>query len=210
MNVIIKQILLFSLIIIFGVSCKSDAEKTTVKDSSFNESEISDKLNKDLSKGELMELVSPGKIAPAGKLRDINNEELDLKDFKDNFLVVYFWATYCSPCLKGLPEFMELSANYDVEHVKFIAISIDEEYDYWQEYLIEHNLTTNNYWLGADESNKVTAFTLSKIEIENKMHLLSALPKSVILSDKGEIIMNDNIKMSASVLNEHLGSYTKL
>lgn len=83
MNVIIKQTLLFSLIIIFGISCKSDAEKTTVKDSSFTESEIIDELNKDLSKGELMELVSPGKIAPAGKLRDVNNKELELKDFKD-------------------------------------------------------------------------------------------------------------------------------
>ena len=40
-------------------------------------------LNKDLSKGELMELVSPGKIAPAGKLRDVSNKELELKDFKD-------------------------------------------------------------------------------------------------------------------------------
>lgn len=105
---------------------------------------------------------------------------------------------------------MELSTNYDDEHVEFIAISIDEEYDYWKEYLVEHNLINNNYWLGVDESNLVHAFTLSKIEIEKKMHLLSSLPKSIILSDKGEIIMNDYIKMNASVLNEHLESYTKL
>ncbi|MCU0366899.1 MAG: redoxin domain-containing protein [Bacteroidales bacterium] len=43
----------------------------------------------------------------------------------DRLYVVNFWATWCAPCVKELPHFEKISAEYEPEKVKFILISLD-------------------------------------------------------------------------------------
>ena len=48
------------------------------------------------------------------------------------FIVVDFWATWCSPCKKQQPLFEEISKQYNKNaNVKFIAISIDKNIKSW-------------------------------------------------------------------------------
>lgn len=39
--------------------------------------------------------------------------------------VVNFWATWCAPCVKELPAFEELNANYTDKNVEVILVSLD-------------------------------------------------------------------------------------
>ncbi len=48
---------------------------------------------------------------------------LDKKD--DKTYVINFWATWCAPCIKELPYFEELNANYSEENVEVVLISLD-------------------------------------------------------------------------------------
>ncbi len=43
----------------------------------------------------------------------------------DTLYVVNFWATWCTPCVKELPYFMQLSKEYAGKPVKFILMSLD-------------------------------------------------------------------------------------
>nr|WP_321236091.1 TlpA disulfide reductase family protein [uncultured Psychroserpens sp.] len=69
---------------------------------------------------------------------DIENTSEDLKVFdfeelqtylshKDNnkTYVVNFWATWCAPCVKELPYFEQLNANYISKDVEVILVSLD-------------------------------------------------------------------------------------
>ncbi|MEC8378697.1 MAG: redoxin family protein [Myxococcota bacterium] len=42
-----------------------------------------------------------------------------------SFTVVNLWATWCGPCRKEMPEFVELSQKYQDQNVRFIAVSTD-------------------------------------------------------------------------------------
>ncbi|TXL17888.1 hypothetical protein BMR04_03560 [Methylococcaceae bacterium HT3] len=41
-------------------------------------------------------------------------------------LVINFWATWCPPCLKEIPLFIELQTEYAQQNVQFIGIAIDD------------------------------------------------------------------------------------
>lgn len=49
---------------------------------------------------------------------------LEAKDDSKTY-VVNFWATWCAPCVKELPYFEELNANYSAKDVEVILISLD-------------------------------------------------------------------------------------
>lgn len=43
----------------------------------------------------------------------------------DSVYVVNFWATWCKPCIKELPAFEKINAEYKEEKVKVILVSLD-------------------------------------------------------------------------------------
>ena len=44
--------------------------------------------------------------------------------------VVNFWATWCGPCVKELPYFEELRANYKAKNVEVVLVSLDFPHQY--------------------------------------------------------------------------------
>lgn len=48
----------------------------------------------------------------------------------DTVFVVNFWATWCGPCVKELPEFTKLADKYRGYPVKVLLVSLDFKKDY--------------------------------------------------------------------------------
>ena len=56
--------------------------------------------------------------------KDIKNRSVSLSQYKNRWLLVNFWATWCAPCREEIPELNELFK--DNKDVHLIAIAIDE------------------------------------------------------------------------------------
>lgn len=59
------------------------------------------------------------------KLLNIDQLNERVKKGKDSTYVVNFWATWCAPCIKELPHFEKLQADYKAEKVKVLLLSVD-------------------------------------------------------------------------------------
>ena len=59
------------------------------------------------------------------KLLNIDQLNERVKNGKDSTYVVNFWATWCAPCIKELPHFEKLQADYKSEKVKVLLVSVD-------------------------------------------------------------------------------------
>lgn len=48
----------------------------------------------------------------------------------DTTYVVNFWATWCAPCVKELPSFLELATLYKDQPFRLVLVSLDFKKDY--------------------------------------------------------------------------------
>lgn len=57
-------------------------------------------------------------------LPDINNNNVNISDYLgDSIIVLDFWASWCAPCMRLLPELEKIHQEYD--EVTVITVSID-------------------------------------------------------------------------------------
>ena len=72
------------------------------------------------------EPLSNGTEAPKWTLTGLDDKEVTSeKLYKDKVVVLNFWATWCPPCVKEIPDFVELQKEYKDKDLLFIGISLD-------------------------------------------------------------------------------------
>lgn len=65
-------------------------------------------------------------VVPEFSLSDTENKVHSVSEWQSKILVINFWATWCQPCLKEIPDFMALQNQYAKQNVQFIGIAIDD------------------------------------------------------------------------------------
>jgi peroxiredoxin len=58
--------------------------------------------------------------------KDIHGKPFALSDYKGKVVLLDFWATWCPPCRKEIPGFIELYNNYRSRGFAVIGVSMDE------------------------------------------------------------------------------------
>lgn len=67
-----------------------------------------------------------GTKAPAWKLNGLDGKAVQSSDFKGKVVVFNFWATWCPPCVKEIPDFIEVQKEFKDKGVVFIGVSVDK------------------------------------------------------------------------------------
>ena len=62
--------------------------------------------------------------APDFTLTDIEGNEVSLSDFKGKVIIIDFWATWCGPCKKAIPEVNRWAKKYKD---KMVVIGLSDE-----------------------------------------------------------------------------------
>jgi len=65
-------------------------------------------------------------LAPGWELPDLDGKAIHSTDFKDQVVVLDFWATWCPPCRAEIPDFIELQHKYAAQGLTVIGISVDQ------------------------------------------------------------------------------------
>ncbi len=81
-----------------------------------------------------------GGPAPVFKLEAMDGQILNLSDLKGQFVILNFWATWCVPCVKEMPEFQKAHQSLN-QKVKIIGINLAESKEKVNEYINDHHIS---------------------------------------------------------------------
>ena len=61
--------------------------------------------------------------------KDLQGKSVTLSDYKGKVVLLDFWATWCPPCRKEIPGFIELYNTYKSRGLVVIGVSMDDTED---------------------------------------------------------------------------------
>lgn len=81
-----------------------------------------------------------GDIAPEIKLPDTSGKWKPLSDVKAKIILLDFWAVWCYPCVKSMPDIKRLYDTYHDKGLEVYAVSLDKGYYNWVNYIKKEQL----------------------------------------------------------------------
>src|SRR5271165_4249221 len=106
-------------------------------------------------------------------LTDLQGKTWTLRALRGKVVLVNFWATWCPPCRKEMPDLEALYTRFKDQGFVILAIS-DEEATKVQPFLAERNIT---YPVMLDPGRKV-----------NEMFQVEGIPKSFVYNREGKLV----------------------
>jgi len=133
-------------------------------------------LQKYLNKKQDISNPMLGLTRPEFAAPDLNDNSRNIKEWDGKIIMLNFWATWCPPCKKEIPGFIELQKTYGRQGLQIIGIAVDDK-----EAVKEYAETTGiNYPIlvtGADGVQLAQRYG----------NVAGVLPYTVIINRAGEI-----------------------
>lgn len=135
---------------------------------------------------------------PGLALRDLSNQRHSLTEFRDQVVVVNFWATWCGPCVQELPILADVAREYSGRKVQFIAVSIDDPDTFDAVAPVARKAgVAFPVWVGASTDDM------------DRFGLGSAVPATAVLANDGTIAARMQGGVSKNQLRKQLDAILK-
>jgi peroxiredoxin len=106
-------------------------------------------------------------------LTDLNGKNWTLKSLSGKVVLVNFWATWCPPCRKEMPDLDVLYQRFEESGLVILAIS-DEDSGKVKQFIADHKVS---YPVLLDPGRKV-----------NELFRVQGIPKSFLYDRKGNVV----------------------
>ncbi len=111
----------------------------------------------------------------------IDGRKIDVANLKGKVVLIDYWATWCGPCIAGLPELKENYAKWHPKGFEIVGISLDNDEEALKTMVKEREMTWPQFFDKENESNRyaerygITGIpTLWLIDKQGKLRFLNA------------------------------------
>lgn len=116
------------------------------------------------------------KPVPDITLETMDGEKINLADQTGKVVLINFWATWCAPCRKEIPDLIDLYAQFQSEGLKIIGIAVDQDGAEVVKPFVQKQKINYPIVLDPDQS------------IESHFDAMYGLPTTYVVSPEGQIV----------------------
>lgn len=129
---------------------------------------------------EALAAVSIGGTAPDITLMTPDSTELSLSSLRGHYVLLDFWASWCGPCLREVPNVKAIYEKYHDKGFEIFGVSLDE---------------TAGPWKAAIKKNDMNWHHVSSLKGWEcpvaKQYNVTGIPRMYIIDPEGKIIAQD-------------------
>ena len=127
-----------------------------------------------------------GNKFPDMQMKNPQGEEVRLSDFagKGKYIVIDFWASWCGPCRRAMPELISIYNEYKDKGVDVVGVSFDNDEQAWKSSIESLGLP----WHQMSDLKGWESIATSIYGVNSIPHLMLLDPEGIIIAKK----LNDN------------------
>ncbi len=122
----------------------------------------------------------PGEVVPDLAFTAFSAETVKLSDLRGRYVLLDFWATWCSPCVADLPAMRRLHDTYGAgKRLVVLGLNLDDDPDKARRFVQERKLPWTQGSLGGQPENPVLA-----------RYAVSSAPAYFLIGPDGKLIQS--------------------
>lgn len=119
---------------------------------------------------------------------DASGKPIRLFDYKGGYVLLDFWASWCSPCIREVPKVKELYAQYSNKGLQIIGISCDEDRNKWLQAIEKNELTAYPQILAVESGDDTGKLLFEDQQNISDLYGIESIPQFVLLDKGGKIL----------------------
>jgi peroxiredoxin len=146
----------------------------------FPETEVAANLKRQEEAEKLKNSLVEGTRFPDFTEKDLAGKPLSIANYKGKVVLVDFWATWCQPCVRELPNVLETYGKHHAKGFEVVGISLDQDENKLTTFTKDKNMPWPQYFDGKGWGNKLAA-----------KYGVQSIPATYLLDGDGTIIGKD-------------------
>ena len=138
-------------------------------------------------------VMKAGGAAPEIKVKDLEDKDVTLEDFKGKVVLVNFWATWCDPCRVEIPWLIEMQDKYGSKGFTVLGIAMDDE----GKPVVAPFVAKERYDVNGQKLAMNYPIVVGSEKVADQFGGLLGYPTSILISKDGK-----QIKRITGIINE--------